>query len=87
MAPDLLYNKIQGLFYIGRLDDAIELGRRYPGIKSGAYYLGKAYAEKGMLREAIGQLETDRERWYRTLAGFYVRAGRRPDAVKLANEA
>ena len=57
------------------------------------FWLGRAYAEKGRLPEAIAALEKSREldknsgQGFGMLATAYVRAGRRSDALELLHEA
>jgi TolB-like protein/DNA-binding winged helix-turn-helix (wHTH) protein/Tfp pilus assembly protein PilF len=91
MAPNLLALKIQNLFYMRRCDETIELAKQYAGDGNANYYLGRCYAEKGMLAEAIDLLEARRRitagQGFGVLAGLYVRAGRRADALKLLDEA
>src|SRR5262249_32674562 len=49
LAPNMLYNKIQGLFFMERYDEVLELAAKYSDINSRAYYLGRVYGQKGML--------------------------------------
>jgi len=75
-----------------RCNEVVELARQYAGDanSNAGYYVARCYAEKGMLPEAIQQLEARRARmpWagFGVLAGLYVRAGRRADALRLLDE-
>lgn len=89
MAPNLFEIKIIALLGMKRFDEMIQLAKQYPEARGSPYWLGRAYVEKGMIEDGIAQLEMDRARGghaYGMLATAYVRAGRRPDALKLLDE-
>jgi TolB-like protein/tetratricopeptide (TPR) repeat protein len=89
MAPDLFQMKIESLLGMKRFDEMIKLARQYPYAPASAYFLGKAYAEKGMMTEALEKLELHRVRGgqgYGMLTAAYVRTGRRSDALRLLDE-
>ena len=67
--------------------------RKDPGFLPFYYWLGRAYASKGMLPEAIGALERSlggtaiQGRGFGMLGAVYARAGRRADAAALLDKA
>jgi TolB-like protein/DNA-binding winged helix-turn-helix (wHTH) protein len=89
MAPNLFETKIASLLGMKRFDEMITFAKQYPEASGSAYWLGRAYAEKRMMQEALAQLELDRTRGgqgYGLLAMAYVHAGRRSEALKLLDE-
>jgi tetratricopeptide (TPR) repeat protein len=76
-------------------DRAVEVCQRFlasnPDAKTMYYWLGRAYAGKSMLPEAIAAMETPKApfgpRGFGMLGNLYARAGRRNDALRLLDRA
>jgi tetratricopeptide (TPR) repeat protein len=89
MAPNLFEMKIESLLGMKRFDEMIKLAKQYPDAPASAYFLGKAYAEKGIVTEGLAKLELHRARGgqgYGMLTAAYMQTGRRGDALKLLDE-
>jgi TolB-like protein/Flp pilus assembly protein TadD len=72
---------------IGLARKALEMNPKAVGAQN---MLGRSYAQKGMLAEAVAAFETAegfsarRSHWAASLVGLYVKSGRRAEAEKLA---
>jgi TolB-like protein/DNA-binding winged helix-turn-helix (wHTH) protein len=92
MSPGMLRQKLQSLFCMRRYDDTIAFAKQNSFELGATYYSARAYAEKGMLPEAIQLYEEYRRRstkrmyGFGALTGLYVRAGRPDEALRILHE-
>ncbi|MGH9720105.1 MAG: protein kinase domain-containing protein [Bryobacteraceae bacterium] len=98
LSPSAAGSQVRIFFLARQYDRAIEHARAamaaFPEAwQTGEYWLGRSYAEKGMLAEAILAMEQnrkmrpDRTQGFGMLAVVYARAGRKNEAAMLLAEA